>query len=353
MKKLFFAYLLISAFAFCKKETTTPNNTINNTIDTTKTTSVVSISGFDCAGVQITGNLKKDQVASGVTATITYSGGNGNTYSSKSHNSTGVIGLTASLLAGTLSNGTGTLKYTISGTPTTAGVASFAIDFGGKTCTINITVANVVQNPTSGYGQNITDGEGNSYKTVYIGTQEWMAENLKVSKYNDGTAIPNVTEKTQWASNTTGAWCYYNNDISNNDKFGKLYNWYAVSITTNGNKNVCPTGWHVPTDAEWTVLINYLGGQNFAGGKMKEVGITNWKSPNDGATNSSLFSALPAGTRYDVGDFSFFGSNGYWWSSSEYNTTTAWNRNIYYSYYTATRSINAKEFGFSVRCIKD
>ena len=116
-------------------------------------------------------------------------------------------------------------------------------------------------------GPKIKDIEGNLYKTVTIGTQQWMAENLKVSKYIDGTTIPNITDNTQWENNTTGAWSYYNNDAANNTKYGKLYNWYAVSKTTNDNKNVCPTGWYVPTDAEWTVLTDYLGGTTVAGGK--------------------------------------------------------------------------------------
>jgi uncharacterized protein (TIGR02145 family) len=172
-------------------------------------------------------------------------------------------------------------------------------------------------------GPNITDSEGNSYKTVTIGTQTWMAENLKVSKYSDGTTIPNVTDNTQWAQLTTGAaWSYYNNDAANNAKYGKLYNWYAVSKTSNGNKNLCLTGWHVPTDTEWTVLTDYLGGTSVAGGKMKEVGTTNWQSPNTSATNTSLFTGLPGGRRGNGGDY---GDNslGFWWSSTEFNTK-AW-----------------------------
>ena len=151
-------------------------------------------------------------------------------------------------------------------------------------------------------GANITDVEGNSYKTVTIGTQTWMAENIKVSKYSDGTTIPNITDNTQWQNDTSGAWSYYNNDAANNTKYGKLYNWYAVSKTSNGNKNVCPTGWHVPTDAEWTVLIDYLGGETVAGSKMKEVGTTSWNIPNTDATNTSLFSALPGGSRGSFGN---------------------------------------------------
>ena len=360
MKKIFILLVVASSFVACKKTTTTPNTTTKNTSDTTKivndttkTINDVSISGFDCAGVKIVGTLTNDKIASNVTATLTYTGGNGKTYLTKSYNSTGVTGLSAILLAGTLANGEGTLVYTISGTPTTAGTANFAISLGSKSCTITITVDEVTQNPTSGYGSNITDKEGNSYKTVYIGTQQWMAENLKVTKYNDGTAIPNITDNNQWSNLTTGAWSYYNNDVANNAKYGKLYNWYAVSPTTNGNKNVCPTGWHVPTDAEWTVLTDYLGGESVAGGKMKEVGTTNWNSPNIDATNTSLFTGLPGGYRGSDGGYTNVGYYGNWWSSSEYSTISAWNRSLYYDGGDANSYDYNKEDGFSVRCLRN
>jgi uncharacterized protein (TIGR02145 family) len=202
-------------------------------------------------------------------------------------------------------------------------------------------------------GPNITDAEGNSYKTVIIGTQQWMAENLKVSKYSDGTTIPNITDNNQWQINTTGAWAYYNNDAANNAKYGKLYNWYAVSKTTNGNKNVCPTGWHVPTDAEWTVLTDYLGGISIAGGKLKEVGTTNWNSPNTSATNTSLFTGLPVGTRDYDGDYSTIGDYGSWWGSTEDDTGSAWGRGLSYYYGDAYRDSDGKRNGFSVRCLRD
>ena len=312
----------------------------------------VTISGFDCVGVKITGTLVKGKDVSNVSATIKYTGGDGKTYLTKSHTSTGVTGLSATLQAGKLANGGGTLIYTISGTPNNAGTASFAIDLGGKSCTINITVDDVAQ--TIGKpGPNITDSEGNSYKTVTIGTQQWMAENLKVSKYRDGTSIPNITDNTKWDNNSTGAWAYYDNDAANNAKYGKLYNGYAVSKTTNGNKNVCPTGWHVPTDAEWTVLTAYLGGASVAGGKMKEVGISNWKSPNIDATNTSLFTGLPGGYRDYDGSCSYIGNRGYWWSSTEYGSYSAWYRTLYNDDGNADRDGSYKSVGLSVRCLRD
>ena len=223
---------------------------------------------------------------------------------------------------------------------------------GGFVIIPGLSVANPKTKPTSVYGSNITDSENNTYKTVYIGTQQWMAENLKVSKYSDGTTIPNITDSTQWQNNTTGAWSYYNNDAANNAKYGKLYNWYAVSKTSNGNKNVCPTGWHIPTDAEWTVLTDYLGGVNVAGGKMKEVDTTSWNSPNAGATNTSLFSALPGGYRF-FGSYGNVGYGGYWWSSTEYNTSNAWYRCLGFNYGAAGRGIYDKKDGLSVRCLRD
>jgi uncharacterized protein (TIGR02145 family) len=223
----------------------------------------------------------------------------------------------------------------------------------GKNTADTTKIAN--QNPTSGYGPNITDSEGNSYKTVYIGTQTWMAENLKASKYSDGTTIPNITDNTQWSKLTTGAWSYYNNDATNNAKYGKLYNWYAVSKTTNGNKNVCPIGWHVPTDVEWTVLTDYLGGLNVAGSKLKEVSTTSWNSPNTDATNTSLFSALPGGYRNGNGVYEEIGLVCGWWCSTESDTDDAWIRFLDSGSGSGSdyRYDNDKIKGWSVRCLKD
>jgi len=180
-----------------------------------------------------------------------------------------------------------------------------------------------------------------------------MAENLKVSKYNDGTAIPNITDNTQWQNNTTGAWAYYNNDVANNAKYGKLYNCYAVSKTSNGNKNVCPTGWHVPSDYEWTVLTDYLGGESVAGGNLKEVGTSSWFSPNTAATNTSLFTGLPGGYRDFSGDYFNIGNDGLWWSTTENNRTIAWNRNLDNAFGDAGRAKSLKRSGLSVRCLRD
>ena len=198
----------------------------------------------------------------------------------------------------------------------------------------------------------ILDIDGNIYNTVYIGTQHWMAENLSVSKYSDGTAIPYITDDTQWRQVLTGAWCYYNNDKEQG--FGKLYNWRAVSKTTNGNKNVCPTGWHVPTDGEWTVLTEYLGGASVAGGKMKVMYTWYWQHPNIDATNTSLFSALPGGNRsFLFGNYSSMNNLGNWWSSTESDQENAWYRYLNSSNGVASRGNYNKNQGFSIRCLKD
>ena len=144
--------------------------------------------------------------------------------------------------------------------------------------------------------------------TIVIGTQQWMEKNLDVLTYRNGDIIPQVTDPTAWAALTTGAWCYYNNDVANGAIYGKLYNWYAV----NDPRGLAPTGWHVPSDAEWTTLETTLGGDPVAGGKMKVAGTTRWTTPNTGATNESGFAGLPGGTRNNNGTFSNVGSNGYW-----------------------------------------
>jgi uncharacterized protein (TIGR02145 family) len=310
------------------------------------------IASLDCSTSVNNGTLTATTAASGVTSVISYTGGNGGTHNGQVVTSTGVTGLTATLQAGAFANGNGSVTYTITGTPTTSGTASFALNIGGKTCTLLRTVAASSQNPTSGYGPNITDVDGNSYKTVYIGTQQWMGENLKTSKYSDGTTIQNITDNTQWLNNTTGAWCYYNNDVANNTKYGKLYNWYAVSPTTNGNKNVCPTGWHVPTDAEWTLLTGYLGGASVAGVKMKDTGSTSWKNPRTEDTNTSLFTGLPGGSR-SYGDYHDVEYYGYWWSSTVYDSSYAWIHLLYSYFVEARRSQCNKHSGISVRCIRD
>ena len=205
-----------------------------------------------------------------------------------------------------------------------------------------------------------SDGDANNYPIVQIGTQIWMAENLKTTKYNDGTAIPNITVDATWAAATTGAYCDKSNTPANSTIYGRLYNWYAVDnnaatkVVSNGGKNVCPTSWHVPTDAEWTTLTTYLEGESVAGGKLKETGTTHWLNSNTGATNETGFTALPGSLRVYDGWYDSFGFDGYWWSSTEYSTALAWFRLIDCDMADVIRDhVNTSHFGFSVRCVKD
>jgi uncharacterized protein (TIGR02145 family) len=199
-------------------------------------------------------------------------------------------------------------------------------------------------NPTS-----ITDKDNNVYTSVTIGTQVWMVENLKTTKLNDGTtAIPLVTDYTAWRILTTPGYCWYNNEIANKSTYGAMYNWYAV-----GTGKLCPTGWHVPSDAEWTTLTTFLGGETVTGGKLKEAGIIHWVTPNTGATNISGFTALPGGYRGAYGDFGHIGIRGYWWSVTESGVSVAYSRSLGSGEGNVLRGGYEKNNGQSVRCLKD
>ena len=245
--------------------------------------------------------------------------------------------------------------------------------------------------------QSVTD----PIKTVTIGTQIWMLENLNVSNFKNGVAIPEVQDKDAWekaGENKQPAWCYYDNDPKNGDKYGKLYNWYAA-IDTNG---LCPQGWHLPSGAEWDILVTYLGGNDVAGAKMKAKPVTkkeveyydvDSKDCNNcarasaeykkicpvckgtgyvkiplkkeknvydnviwgfrGGTNESGFTGLPGGYRGSNGSYSIIGGLGLWWSSTEYNTGLAWFRYLDYYDGNAHRDSSNKKNGLSVRCLRD
>jgi uncharacterized protein (TIGR02145 family) len=185
---------------------------------------------------------------------------------------------------------------------------------------------------------------------VVIGTQTWKTKNLDVATYRNGDPIPQVTDIAQWPNLTTGAWCYYENNTANGPVYGKLYNWYAV----NDPRGLAPLGYHIPTDTEWTTLTTFLGGETIAGGKMKTTGTSVWFSPNTDATNSSGFTGLPAGYRHDDGPFSLIaGYGGSWWSPSEDGTTDAWYRHLSHYDGGAFRGSTNKNYGFSVRCLRD
>ncbi|MDA3866881.1 MAG: FISUMP domain-containing protein [Salinivirgaceae bacterium] len=214
--------------------------------------------------------------------------------------------------------------------------------------------------PTSGTFTDTRDG--NVYNWVKIGDQVWMAENLAY--------LPSVNQVADGSEDAAGSYYYvYGYDgtnvtdakaISNYDTYGVLYNWTAAmngeaSSTTNpsGIQGVCPTGWHVPSDAEWTQLTDYIGGTRLAGGKLKETGTTHWNSPNEGATNETGFRALPGGYRSGSGAFVSIGYGGDWWSATEYDATDAWYRSMNYYGSGVYRVSYGKELGFSVRCVRD
>lgn len=195
-------------------------------------------------------------------------------------------------------------------------------------------------------GQTVSDADGNVYNTVVIGTQEWINENLHTTKLNDGTPIPLVSDNTEWVNLTTPGYCWYNNLASNDTSYGALYNWYTV----NTNK-LCPTGWAVPTDAEWTTLVDYLGGSTVAGDKLKEAGTAHW-AINPTATNESGFTALPGGQRGAYGVFDVQRYCATFWSST---AVGGYNPGIWNLYYTSAlvQNLNdGKDAGKSVRCIK-
>lgn len=197
----------------------------------------------------------------------------------------------------------------------------------------------------------LADVDGNIYTSVTIGTQVWMVENLKTTKYNDGTVIPNVINNTDWISLTTGAYCDNDNNPSNSTTYGRLYNWYVAASTN--LKNACPTGWHVPSNEEWTTLMTNLGGQSVAGGKLKEKGTTHWDSPNTGATNETGFTALPGGFRGLSGKFQPPLRYCVGWLASEYDFTQAWGYFLTYDANSVSHWYSYKSNGRSIRCLKD
>jgi uncharacterized protein (TIGR02145 family) len=190
------------------------------------------------------------------------------------------------------------------------------------------------------------DYDGNAYPTFTIGTQVWMAENLRVTHYRNGDIIPNVSYNIAWSGLLIGAYCWFDNDTSN--KYGPLYNFYAVD----DSRGLCPTGWHATSDAEWTTLTIYLGGPNIAGGKMKSVSSL-WAVPNTDATNNSGFSGLPGGNRQPDGNFDSESGSGHWWTSTEGDNYNAWGRWLYYDYPVIGRLSYNKTYGLSVRCMRD
>ncbi|NND34888.1 MAG: hypothetical protein HKN76_20045 [Saprospiraceae bacterium] len=208
---------------------------------------------------------------------------------------------------------------------------------------VSLSIGNVVENST--------DGSGGSYPSLQIGSQVWMARNLNTKKLNDGTDIDVETDGATWGSLTTTTMSYYQNgEAENGPVYGALYNWWAVETG-----KLCPSGWRVPTLDDWNILFNYLGTPIAAGGSMREAGLVHWKSPNVGATNSSEFTALPAGFRHDIGSFHSLTEWTYWWSSAmdSTNTNNAWYQTTGYGGAGINTTSRPKVWGLSVRCVRE
>jgi len=277
--------------------------------------------------------------------------GGGVSVSSFSASTTGLTPSTATTGAVTLG---GTLAVANGGTGQTTATAALnaLLPVQSQSTTIGATLKS---NGTNTYWDNfsaagtVQDQSGNFYNTVAIGTQVWFKENLRTKKYRNGN---NIIVKTNIADTSTlvGQMYYYQNDsLINYPVYGALYNWKA----TQESDGLCPTGWHVPTDAEWTILTTYLGGESVAGGKIKSTGTTYWNSPNTGATNESGFSALPGGYRDNDGSFNSIRSNAYFWSATELLNFTAWYRLLYDNIGSVGRGDTFKLVGASVRCLKN
>ena len=196
----------------------------------------------------------------------------------------------------------------------------------------------------------VTDIDGNIYKTVTIANKVWMAENLRVTKFNDGTAIPRVTQSSSWNSLTTPAYTGFRNSTHPDTilPYGNMYNWYTVDT-----KKVCPTGWHVFTNAEWDAMIATLGPKSTAGNILKATGTKYWQAPNDKATNAVEFNALPSGYMYNYGSFQGLGTFAYWWSATEINTADASSMYVYDASTAVNQYDGTKTNGLSIRCVKD
>ena len=200
----------------------------------------------------------------------------------------------------------------------------------------------------------IKDADGNIYQSIQIGTQVWLTENLKTTKYSNGNLIGTTSPATLNIYNESSPkyqWAY-EADENNAVIYGRLYTWFAAT----DSRNICPTGWHLPANSEWATLVTFLGGENEAGGKLKEIGLTHWVTSNGGATNTSGFTALPGGWRYYGGGSEYMGYFGYWWSSTTETSDEAWYRAMNYGEGNINENAgipNIKKYGLSVRCVKN
>lgn len=199
--------------------------------------------------------------------------------------------------------------------------------------------------------ETVTDIDGNVYRTVTIGDQVWMAENLRVTRYRNGDPISQINNDQYWSISTEGSFCSPSGDLQSVSEYGRLYNGYAIT----DSRGLAPEGWHVPTDTEWSTLVDIAGGETEAGGNLKEIGFDHWLSPNTDATDELGFGALPAGIRLPAGDFSGMGNYGCFWSSSfaGSGSNLFWVRCMWNNHDNVDRRDDNIAFGFSIRCVKD
>lgn len=299
------------------------------------------ITSINSCSISSTGILAAGDAVSGVTQTVNVTVGTIGTYNI----SATANGVTFSASGTFTSVGAQNIILTATGTPTAIGTNTFTLNTTPN-CNFSLTTIPLT----------ITDIDGNNYATIQICNQIWSQSNLNVSKYRNGDIIPQITNATQWANATEGAWCYYQNNTANGPVYGKLYNWYAV----NDPRGLAPTGWHIPSNAEWTILTDCLGGTfidaatvGVAGGKMKQSGTTNWLFPNTDATNISGFNGLPGGVINYFGNFEApTGTYGGWWSSSQFGNF-AGHRGLNHNDGNVVKSGLGLLTGLSVRLVKD
>ena len=352
MKKFISCMVLIALITACKK-TELPDQQAEEFT----TTTADKKGGGGTTGLVVTTTSVNSGSTTSATANGSVSGGNiserGFCYSTSS-------GPTIADDTARAGSGAGTFQRLLTGlsSGTTYYVKAYAIKnnvvyYGNELSFTTLTLGM----PSPGIGT-VTDIDGNIYNTITLGTQVWMVENLKTTRYRDGSLIPNVTDNTAWTNATSGAYCDYDNNPANSVDYGRLYNLYAVK----DSRNLAPAGWHIPHAGEWNTLMNYLGGGGIAGGRMKESGFTHWDSPNTGADNSSLFTGLGSGSRNYGGSFFNLKRRAVWWSSSSsYSGSPSFPfiHAIILDFSYANWSMQqgsiggGTAYGYAVRCIKD
>ena len=321
--KLCIIFLLF--FAACKKEDSQPGNT--PVIPSVTTTTLTLITQYTA---QAGGNVSSD-AGSAITARGVCWGTNSNPTTANSKTTDGIgTGNYTSVLTGLQPN----ITYYVRAYATNANGTAYGNEQHFVTQALSETT--------------VTDIDGNVYDVVTIGSQTWMKENLKVTRYSNGEPISSGLNDATWKAATTGAFSIYNNDAGNNNVYGKLYNWYAGV----DSRKIAPPGWHVPSRQEWETLTNFLGGLSVAGGQIKESGLVHWATPNTGATNSSGFTGLPTGSRLNTGAFDFIGSGGYWWTITE-DSAEADAILLKNDVAEAIIVTGSKQNGAAIRCIKD